>query len=157
MVSAAFQLCSSGFPVLLRDTYKKVSGSTLCISFRKGPWDPIGEPENMKPLVFCLFAVCCWSLTEASADRLSQRRKLEEVHRQLRVVKNKLQVGSSTLSTPVFCWRATVFTHITPPPVSPGKPKDAPHAAGEHGGKENFQIVAQSHCCPSPLVQTHQT
>lgn len=56
----------------------------------------------MKPLVLCLFAVCCWCVAEASADKIKQQRKLGEVLRQLDMVKRKLQVGPSSVSL-LFC------------------------------------------------------
>lgn len=66
----------------------------------------------MKPLVLCLFAVCCWWVAEASADTDKQRRKLLEVRRQLKEVKAKLQVGLRS-APPPFCRPPALFTLFT--------------------------------------------
>nr|ABB05043.1 interleukin 21 [Tetraodon nigroviridis] len=53
----------------------------------------------MKQLVFCLFAVCCWWLADASSAECSER-KLEEVRRELEGVNNTLQNRELLLTTP---------------------------------------------------------
>ncbi|XP_069025569.1 interleukin-21 [Embiotoca jacksoni] len=52
----------------------------------------------MKLVLFCLFAVCCCS--PASTTRTSERRKLEEVLKQLNSVKESLQHNEQMVNTP---------------------------------------------------------
>lgn len=115
-VSAAFQL-SERFSCLLRDKYKKVSDATVCInckSFEKHLGDPVpaAETDDMKLVAFCLFAVFCWSLSTVATNRTDQTKKLEEVLRQLNVVKQSLQVGSSTVFriSPMYGYHSLVIT-----------------------------------------------
>ncbi|XP_076595935.1 interleukin-21 [Chaetodon auriga] len=53
----------------------------------------------MKLVVICLFAVCCCFLANTSASTL-ERKKLQEVLRQLSVVKANLQHNEQMLNTP---------------------------------------------------------
>ncbi|XP_011609274.1 interleukin 21 isoform X2 [Takifugu rubripes] len=108
------------FSCLLRNTYKKVRCATLRISSQSSEkhllTSPVADSENMKPLVLCLFAVCCWCVADASADvsddKVKQQRKLEEILRELGMVKRRLQVGPGGVSL-LFCRAAAVFTHFT--------------------------------------------
>uniref|UniRef100_A0A674P1M8 Interleukin 21 n=1 Tax=Takifugu rubripes TaxID=31033 RepID=A0A674P1M8_TAKRU len=96
------------FSCLLRNTYKKVRCATLRISSQSSEkhllTSPVADSENMKPLVLCLFAVCCWCVADASADvsddKVKQQRKLEEILRELGMVKRRLQNSKKMLSTP---------------------------------------------------------
>ncbi|KAG7517494.1 interleukin-21-like isoform X2 [Solea senegalensis] len=74
----------------------------------------------MKLIVFCLLAVCA----VAAADRTLQRRKLQEVLRQLKDVKENLQHNKTMLNTPpenvedcccqsaLECFRANMQVHF---------------------------------------------
>nr|XP_046261819.1 interleukin-21 isoform X2 [Scatophagus argus] len=57
----------------------------------------------MKLVVFCLFAVCCCSVASRSTgsiDKTQQRRKLQEVLRQLKAVKDIIPLSEGMLNTP---------------------------------------------------------
>uniref|UniRef100_A0A3Q3VTI4 Interleukin n=1 Tax=Mola mola TaxID=94237 RepID=A0A3Q3VTI4_MOLML len=57
----------------------------------------------MKLVAFCLFALCCWSLDNMSANannQYLQRRKLQEVLRRLNTVKASLQDSKQSVNTP---------------------------------------------------------
>lgn len=111
-----FPMVCEWFSYLLRDTYKKVRGATLRISsksFEKHllTWklQLFATSDSMKQLVFCLFAVCSWCLADMSSvsNRIWQRRKLHEVRRELKVVRDMLQVGSLSRSLLVLCTRCS--------------------------------------------------
>lgn len=111
-----FPMVCEWFSCLLRDTYKKVRGATLCISsnsFEKHllTWklQLFATSDSMKQLVFCLFAVCSWCLADMSSvsDRIWQKRKLQEVRKELKVVRQMLQVGSLARSLLVLCTRCS--------------------------------------------------
>lgn len=90
----------------------------------------------MKLLVLCLFAaVCRWCVADGSADATRQRRKLEEVLRQLSVVKTRLQVGPSGVPLP-FQLSRSPFRSLYPFFAPPEKREDARHAVGEHPGTD---------------------
>lgn len=102
------------FSCLLRDTYKKVRGATVCTSSKSSEKhlltrNPqlVAKSDSMKRLVLCLFAVCCWWLADAS-DRTKQRRKLEEVRKELGHVRKMLKVGSLTRSPLALCAAAVL-------------------------------------------------
>ncbi|XP_060903664.1 interleukin-21 [Labrus mixtus] len=89
--------------------YKKVSDTTVCISSKSSEKHLLvdlvpfaARSDNMKPIVFfCLFAACCFSLATANGTGRSQEsRKLEEVLRHLRAVKESLQQTELLLNTP---------------------------------------------------------
>uniref|UniRef100_A0A3Q0SNF6 Interleukin n=1 Tax=Amphilophus citrinellus TaxID=61819 RepID=A0A3Q0SNF6_AMPCI len=74
----------------------------------------------MKLIVLCLFAVWCCSLAKASTK---EREKLQEVLRELKLVRNSLQVSSSTSTfkrsendccclTALKCFRDTLQDHF---------------------------------------------
>ncbi|XP_051277278.1 interleukin-21 [Dicentrarchus labrax] len=56
----------------------------------------------MKLLVFCLFAVCCCSLANSTSNRILQRKKLQEILKQLKDVRQSLQMqqNDQMLNTP---------------------------------------------------------
>ncbi|XP_070693338.1 interleukin-21 [Pempheris klunzingeri] len=58
---------------------------------------------NMKLVVLCLLAVCCSSLANTSTNRSDESlkmRKLHEILKQLKSVKNSLQHNGQMLNTP---------------------------------------------------------
>ncbi|KAG8003845.1 hypothetical protein GBF38_007837, partial [Nibea albiflora] len=63
---------------------------------------PALETENMKLLVFCLFAVCCYALANTSANdqRSLQRKKLLEIIKHMKNVQASLQLNGQMLHTP---------------------------------------------------------
>lgn len=96
------------FSCVLRDKYKKVSDTAVCISSKSFEshllviWCLLLTLRmNMKLVVFCLFAVYCSCLPITPS---LQRRKLQEVLRQLGDVRESLQVGSfSTFTFSQLC------------------------------------------------------
>lgn len=107
---------------------------------------------DMKLLGFCLLvALCCWSAATSSRNsnsRQLQRRKLQEVYRQLTSVKQNLQVG---LGTRRCCYLYSLFfffffngvdTHRLFFSLCIAAQQQAPeHAAQEHRGKADSVAV----------------